>query len=104
MDDITDDFIRCLPVTSPSSLQNPPHCQILMNKMNLYLNQGQLCDVILIVGALRIPAHRVVLSAASDYFAAMFMSDLREAQEMEIEMKDIDPEALQSLVSYMYSG
>lgn len=103
MEDAWDEINRCLSTSSPSS-SHCHHSQMLMHKMNTYLYSGQLCDVVLIAGQQRIPAHRVVLSAASDYFSAMFMSDLRESQAREIELKDIDPEAVKLLIGYMYTG
>nr|CAD7599673.1 unnamed protein product [Timema genevievae] len=56
------------------------------------------------VGTRRIPAHRVVLSASSLYFAAMFTSDLREASQSEVELQNVDGEALWILVHYCYTG
>jgi BTB/POZ domain len=55
-------------------------------------------------GTRRIPAHRIVLSSASDYFAAMFTSDVREATQNEVNMRDVDPDAMVALVKYMYDG
>ena len=60
--------------------------------------------MVLVAGTRRIPAHRLLLCAASDYFAAMFTSDVREATQDEVKMRDVDPEALQLLVHYMYTG
>ncbi|XP_041358583.1 kelch-like protein 5 isoform X1 [Gigantopelta aegis] len=80
------------------------HCERMMRKMEDYVNKNTLCDVILVAGTKRIPAHRLVLTAASDYFAAMFTSDVREASMNEIKMKDVDPEALAALVTYTYTG
>lgn len=93
MDDIVGDEYRSL-----------NHCERMMKKMEMYVSKKQLCDVILVAGSKRIPGHRVVLSAASDYFAAMFTSDVREATMEEIQMKDVDPEALAALVHYTYTG
>jgi len=65
----------------------------------------QLCDVVLVLpGPRRIPAHRIVLSSASDYFSAMFTSDVLEATQNEVNMKDVDPDAMTALVKYMYDG
>lgn len=50
------------------------------------------------------PDGRLVLSAVSDYFAAMFTSDVREAKQEEIKMEGVDPEALRSLVHFAYTG
>uniref|UniRef100_A0A8D2PWF2 Kelch like family member 4 n=1 Tax=Zosterops lateralis melanops TaxID=1220523 RepID=A0A8D2PWF2_ZOSLA len=47
---------------------------------------------------------RLVLSAVSDYFAAMFTNDVREAKQEEIKMEGVDPEALKALVRYAYTG
>ena len=68
------------------------------------MSKRQLCDVTLIAGPRRIHGHRIVLSASSDYFAAMFTNDVREATEDEIKMRDVDPDALADLVQYMYTG
>ena len=80
------------------------HAERLMRKMETCASKRQLCDVVLIAGNKRIPAHRLVLSAASDYFAAMFMNNVREASMEEVELKDVDPDALASLVQYTYTG
>lgn len=42
--------------------------------------QSRLCDVVLVVEELEIPAHKAVLAACSPYFYAMFTSDLSEAK------------------------
>lgn len=72
--------------------------------MEQYVEKRQLCDVTIVVGTKRIPAHRLVLSAASDYFAAMFMNDVKEATMEEIRMKDVDPDAMVAIVNYAYTG
>ncbi|XP_006882777.1 PREDICTED: kelch-like protein 1-like isoform X2 [Elephantulus edwardii] len=48
--------------------------------------------------------HRLVLSSVSDYFAAMFTSDVCEAKQEEIKMEGIDPNALWDLVQFAYTG
>ena len=40
----------------------------------------------------------------SDYFAAMFTNDVLEAKQKEVKMEGIDPNALNSLVQYAYTG
>lgn len=56
------------------------------------------------IGSRRIKAHRLVLSAASDYFAAMFTSPVLEATQEEVAMRDMDADALHTLVNYCYTG
>lgn len=55
-------------------------------------------------GKKQIPAHRLVLSAGSEYFSAMFTSNLRESNQSEIVLQDVDGDALWDLVHYCYTG
>uniref|UniRef100_A0A672NPV8 Kelch-like protein 4 n=1 Tax=Sinocyclocheilus grahami TaxID=75366 RepID=A0A672NPV8_SINGR len=88
----------------PSKGRATNHAEQTFRKMETYLQHKQLCDVLLIAGDHKIPAHRLVLSAVSDYFAAMFTNDVREAKQEEIKMEGIDPEALRALVHFAYTG
>ncbi|XP_078513540.1 kelch-like protein 1 [Lissotriton helveticus] len=90
--------------TSEEFYQAVHHAEQTFRKMESYLKQQQLCDVILIAGNRKIPAHRLVLSAVSDYFAAMFTSDVCEAKQEEIKMEGIDSGALWDLVQFAYTG
>ena len=60
--------------------------------------------IFLKLGERRLEAHRIVLSAASDYFAAMFTNDFGESNQNEIELQGVDPDALETLVTYCYTG
>ncbi|OWF36475.1 kelch-like protein 5 isoform X1 [Mizuhopecten yessoensis] len=88
----------------PDSFHSMNHAERMMKKMEGYVSKRQLCDVVLLVGNKRIPAHRLVLSAASDYFAAMFTNDVREATMEEIKINDVDPDAMVAIVNYSYTG
>ncbi|XP_029297686.1 kelch-like protein 5 [Cottoperca gobio] len=80
------------------------HADVTFHKMEGYLRSRQLCDVVLVAGERRIPAHRLVLSSVSDYFAAMFTSDVKEAKQDEVKIEGVDPDALAALVQYAYTG
>ncbi|KAL7395492.1 hypothetical protein ABVT39_017895 [Epinephelus coioides] len=97
-------FSRMNTNSSDEFFQATNHAEQTFRKMETYLQHKQLCDVLLIAGDHKIPAHRLVLSAVSDYFAAMFTSDVREAKQEEIKMEGVDPEALRSLVHFAYTG
>ncbi|RVE67306.1 hypothetical protein OJAV_G00101810 [Oryzias javanicus] len=97
-------FSRMNTNSSDEFFQAANHAEQTFRKMETYLQHKQLCDVLLIAGEHKIPAHRLVLSAVSDYFAAMFTSDVREAKQEEIKMEGVDPEALKSLVQFAYTG
>uniref|UniRef100_A0A4W4E961 BTB domain-containing protein n=1 Tax=Electrophorus electricus TaxID=8005 RepID=A0A4W4E961_ELEEL len=84
--------------------QSHCHAENTFRRMETYLRTRKLCDVVLLAGERRIPAHRLVLSSVSDYFAAMFTSDVREAKQEEVKMEGVDPDALWVLVQYAYTG
>ncbi|KAK3735752.1 hypothetical protein QZH41_000625 [Actinostola sp. cb2023] len=70
---------------------------------NMRLN-SQLCDVVLVVGERRIPAHRLVLAACSSYFHAMFTSELLESRQREVTLQQVDPDAMEMLVEFAYTA
>lgn len=51
-----------------------------------------------------IPCHKLVLSAFSPYFQAMFSSNLLEAQTNRVYMPNIEHKTLYDVVNYAYSG
>ena len=88
----------------PEPFKSMNHAERMMKKIEGYASKRQLCDIVIIAGNKRIPGHRLVLSAASDYFAAMFTNDVKEAKMEEIVMKDVDPESMEAIVNYAYTG
>jgi kelch-like protein 1/4/5 len=84
------------------------HATRTVSKISSYLRQGFLCDVIFICGhgqiKQRIAAHRLVVATLSDYFRAMFESNMLETKQREIIINDIDPDALEKLILYAYEG
>lgn len=91
----------------------------------------KLCDVILVSGDHRIPAHKLVLGSASDYFAAAFYDDssadstatsvvaFDDVTEEEADTNnrksflkpaefviptEVDPAILDDVVAYVYTG
>ncbi len=71
---------------------------------SLYKSQ-LLTDVSLVCGAeTSIRCHKIVLSAFSPYFRAMFSSGFMEAELNEIQMPATDRQTLNSIVEYAYTG
>lgn len=64
----------------------------------------QLCDVIICVGKKKISTHRLVLASFSSYFQAMFTGGLAESFEDTVTLKDVDSEAVVSLINFAYTG
>lgn len=60
-------------------------------------------DVTFIVENQRLPAHRVILAARSEYFRALLYGGLAETTQREIELK-ISYDAFKVLLQYIYSG
>ncbi|ETE72011.1 Kelch-like protein 4, partial [Ophiophagus hannah] len=69
------------------------HAEQTFRKMENYLQQKQLCDVLLIAGDHKIPAHRLQGN-----------TDGGSAKQEEIKMEGVDPDALKDLVLYAYTG
>ncbi|KAJ8027706.1 Kelch-like protein 5 [Holothuria leucospilota] len=80
------------------------HSERTLVKIQNFRQKQMLVDVVLIAGNVRIEAHRLILGAVSDYFAAMFTNNVREANEREIVLQEIDPVALKECVQYIYTG
>ena len=50
------------------------HPQHLLTTFQELRSHADLCDVVLLVGETKIPAHKIVLAGSSPYFRAMFTS------------------------------
>ena len=55
-------------------------------------------------GASTIKAHKIILSASSPYFRAMFCSELAESKQHKVTIKDIDEYAMEILIDYCYTS
>ncbi|KAL3105464.1 hypothetical protein niasHT_030332 [Heterodera trifolii] len=75
----------------------------------LMLITGEYADVHFLV---LLPAHKLILKNASDVFEAMFRFDSKNAKAknsspnnpMAVEVPDVEPEAFQVMLSFIYSG
>ncbi|XP_056289070.1 kelch-like protein 8 isoform X2 [Pseudoliparis swirei] len=74
------------------------------NSLRHFYEVGELCDVTLKVGSRLIPCHKLVLACVIPYFRAMFLSEMSEAKQDLIEIKDFDGDAIQDLVHFAYSS
>lgn len=77
---------------------------VLLSEMHRLWLEGELCDVNLSVENSVIPAHRIVLSALSPYFKAMFCSNLEERQSFQIKIQDLNYQAVKAIVNFAYTG
>merc|ERR1711874_645098 len=68
----------------------------VLDKVKEFLEKKQHPDVEIICQGDSVPCHRLVMAARSDVLAAQLGSDLKEAREGKIDIKD--------MVHYMYTG
>uniref|UniRef100_A0A4W3H3E8 Kelch-like protein 20 n=1 Tax=Callorhinchus milii TaxID=7868 RepID=A0A4W3H3E8_CALMI len=80
------------------------YLNLLLFLINLLRKHRELCDVVLVVGAKKIYAHRVILSACSPYFRAMFTGELAESRQTEVVIRDIDERAMELLIDFAYTS
>lgn len=65
---------------------------------------GKFSDIILKAKDQQFPAHKAVLASRCKVFDAMFQHDMKEAQTNVVEIEDIEPVVLGSLLQYIYTG
>lgn len=80
------------------------HPRHTLEAINVLRKHRELCDVVLIVGQRKIFAHRVILSACSPYFHAMFTGELAESRQTEVTIRDIDENAMELLIDFCYTS
>jgi len=73
--------------------------------LNIFRENGELCDIILKTDdGMTISAHRVVLSACSPYFRAMFTLNFIESHSHVIDLKSFHGVSLRDIIDYFYNG
>ncbi|KAL3852599.1 hypothetical protein ACJMK2_016218 [Sinanodonta woodiana] len=65
-----------------------------------------LCDVVIKAGSVEIEAHKNVLATQSDYFHAMFTTNMVESKQRKpcVNLGEFDTRAVSAVVDYMYTG
>ncbi|XP_076198060.1 kelch-like protein 30 isoform X4 [Aptenodytes patagonicus] len=89
-----DDFDFCL----------PSHAQGVLEGLQRLRANPKLADVTLVAGGQEFPCHRGVLALCSHYFHAMFSGDFAESIAARVELKEVDPGALEMLLDFAYTG
>ena len=78
---------------------------ILIRDIAALRNNTESADVKLICNGKIFWAHKVILSARSDVFAALFSHrDTKEDESGEVHIEDCDHEAMEMFLSYVYEG
>ena len=71
---------------------------------DLALADDKFADFVFKVENENISAHKVILTARSPVFAAMFQYDMQENRTNETEITDVTPAALKALLRFIYTG
>lgn len=92
------------PSLPPSPFAAEGHSSRLLDKMESLRQDRHLCDVTLKVGSREIRAHRLVLSACSQYFCAMFTNHMLESKQDYVKLTDLEEKTVEDIVSFAYTG
>ena len=82
---------------------NESHLSRLSSGLNQLRQQALFCDVNIIVGDQRFPAHKAVLSSTSDYFHGMFTSGFQESTMSEVNVPGTK-ECFAQILDFAYTG
>ena len=92
--------------TIPLSIQFTAsgHSNRMLTALNEMRLNNEQCDVTIRVETDQLAAHKLVLSANSPYFRAMFSSNYSEATQSKVEILGVTSVALELLVQYFYTS
>ena len=76
----------------------------LSSHLDGLFNNMQFSDVIFNICDREFPAHKSILAARSEVFAAMFQHRMKEKLTNQIEIEDIEPEVFHALLRFIYTG
>lgn len=108
-EDLENRYVNCLPIikddeSSKFIYRCDEHPKDSFSKFNEYRKNDSLCDVTIKIGSSLFRAHKVVLSASSEYFNCMFTTGLRENSAAVVELFDVDAESVLLLMEFIYTS
>ncbi|KAI5716250.1 hypothetical protein M8J76_003465 [Diaphorina citri] len=86
--------VECFQSMSDDCLVNMKHCR----DMNI------LCDAQFEVDGRIIRAHKIILASRSQYFRAMFTSQMKESFECVIKLSNVSYDIFSSIIDFLYTG
>ncbi|XP_076846588.1 kelch-like protein 30 [Brachyhypopomus gauderio] len=80
------------------------HPKSILEGLHSLCSQPKFVDVTLSAGGRDFPCHRGVLALCSLYFRSMFSGDFMESIAARVELHDVDPDVLNILLNFAYTG
>uniref|UniRef100_A0A5S6QEG8 BTB domain-containing protein n=1 Tax=Trichuris muris TaxID=70415 RepID=A0A5S6QEG8_TRIMR len=87
-----------------AALQTPDSKNIFVNDMDALYEKGTYTDFSICVGGTIIRTHRCILAARSKVFAAMLVHGTEESRKRTLEISDFEPDVIQELIHFIYTG
>ncbi|GAA6090314.1 kelch-like protein 12 isoform X1 [Tachysurus ichikawai] len=88
---------------APKYIMTNLYTKSILNAMNALRKSNTLCDITLRVENTDFPAHRIVLAACSDYFCAMFTSEMAENGRSFVDIQGIAASTMEILLDFVYT-
>ena len=79
-----------------------PHYPVPAFKRHVDIDASQPPDFTIMVKGETIPVHRNVLEETCHYFGCLFECGIQEARTGTLEVKDVNPSAVKTMISYIY--
>ena len=81
-----------------------PGQRSLLQDMEIAFSNKELTDVQLLCGDKVYDCHQFMLSARSPVFRAMFQGNMKEKKTMTVIVKDLHPDVLEEVLTFIYTG
>lgn len=105
--DFSDDtlVVECYAIIHPQYENSVDDPRVdLIEDLQLLFKNSTLSDFNIIIGNKRLEVHKSILAARSPVFHAMFFSKMRENNEDEVVIEDIEYNVMKELLRYIYCG
>ncbi|XP_053327476.1 kelch-like protein 41 [Spea bombifrons] len=77
---------------------------LLQDGLRELLDENKFVDCYLKAGDKSLPCHRLILAACSPYFRELFLSEENEEKKKNVDLENVDPTVLESIIKYLYSA
>ncbi len=88
----------------PTILRDEKHPLLLLQGLAERRNRNEFCDVAFVVEGKTHSAHKCVMAASSDYFAAMINGNLKKDAMETVLLKDMKSKTFEQILNFIYSG